>query len=150
MTSPDPALATAVARAELMKRVLIVITAIMVATALVLILVTLFRVGDVIDEIRATQQSGSPAVKAATDAAESAQEAAESSKATNDQILDCLQPTGVCYQDSQQRTAALVTNFNRVVIYAAACASGPVKLTVEEIQACVIGRLAQDPPPEQP
>lgn len=62
-------------------------------------------------------------------------------------IQDCTQPTGDCYRRGQQQTASAVSSINRVVILAAACASGlPGGLTVEArqnaIQACVIDRLS--------
>jgi uncharacterized membrane protein SpoIIM required for sporulation len=63
-------------------------------------------------------------------------------------IQDCTQPTGKCYQRSQKQTAGAVADINRVVILAAACASGlPLGLPIEDrqarIQACVIDRLAR-------
>lgn len=57
-------------------------------------------------------------------------------------IKDCTQPDGECFKRGQRRTAAAVGDINRVVILAASCASGPVKKSVEEIQSCVIARLA--------
>lgn len=111
---------TKTARAELVKRVLIAVTALMVAAAIVIMLVAVYRIGDVLTAVRETQQSGSPAVKAATRAAESAKTAAEASTETNDQILDCLNPTGECFKESQRRTA----DFGRLQVLAVVCATG--------------------------
>jgi hypothetical protein len=62
-------------------------------------------------------------------------------------IRDCTQPSGGCYVRGQKQTAGAVADINRVVILAAACASGlPTGLRIAErqaqIQACVIDRLA--------
>lgn len=136
-TTPDPVLATRVARAELMKRVLIVVTTVMVAAALVLSLVILFQV-------RATQQAGSPAVKAARDAAEAA-------RATNKQILDCLDPKGdedSCYQRSQDQTADAVGQIGAGNILAVVCAlqvpnGTPLDAALEQVTNCVSAKLAE-------
>jgi predicted PurR-regulated permease PerM len=144
--SYDHELAAKVARAELVKRVLITVTTLLVGVILIVVTVLVGRVSDVVTAIRETQQEGSPVLKAISAQQDDIKRAADSAQETNEQVLDCLEPEGVCYQESQKRTADLVTNFNRVVIYAAACASGPRKLTVEEIQSCVIDRLAADPP----
>lgn len=70
--------------------------------------------------------------------------------AASDRILDCTDPEGECFQDSQERTAKAVGDINRVVVLAAACSVGlDESLTVaerqEEISACVIDRLASKP-----
>ena len=62
-------------------------------------------------------------------------------------IKDCTQPTGACHQRGQRDTARAVASINRVVILAAACASGlPPHISVaerqSETQQCVISRLA--------
>jgi hypothetical protein len=66
-------------------------------------------------------------------------------------IQDCTQPQGKCYQRSQRQTAGAVANINRVIIVAAACATGvtpdlPVRARQSVIQQCVINRLALDKP----
>lgn len=68
----------------------------------------------------------------------------------SDRILDCTDPQGECYQNSQERTAKAVGDINKVVVLAAACSVGlPDGLTVAErqdaIQSCVIDRLAAKP-----
>ena len=68
----------------------------------------------------------------------------------SDRILDCTDPQGECYQDSQARTAKAVGDINKVVVLAAACSVGlSDRLTVAErqdaIQTCVIDRLASKP-----
>lgn len=66
-------------------------------------------------------------------------------------ILDCTAPAGACYQRGQAQTAGAVENINRVVILAAACSAdlerglGPDRRQ-EQIQNCVIERLAVDQP----
>jgi hypothetical protein len=66
----------------------------------------------------------------------------------SDRILDCTDPEGQCYRDSQARTAKAVGDINKVIVLAAACSVGlENNLTVDErqiaIQRCVIERLAQ-------
>lgn len=70
--------------------------------------------------------------------------------AASDRILDCTDPDGQCYKDSQARTAKAVGDINRVIVLAAACSVGvPRDMTVAERQAeissCVINRLAAKP-----
>lgn len=151
MTGPDPVLASKIARAELWKRILIVVTAVMVTAVIVLLVVVLSRVSDVVQAIRDTQQSGSPAVKAATSAATSAQDAAEASQATNDQILDCLTPEGLCYQRGQQQTIDTLASVQRIIVLAAACAvdvTGSESVVEREaaITACVTDQLTTPQP----
>lgn len=78
-------------------------------------------------EIRDTQESRSPQVEA------------------NDQTLriirNCTTPGRPCYERGQRQLAAAVGDVNRVVVLAAACASGPVTKTEAEIQTCVLERL---------
>lgn len=86
------------------------------------------------ERVRATQLDGTPLGK----------QLASSSQ----RILDCTDPTGTCYHNSQKRTAEAVGNINRVVVLAAACSVGlSPQLSVAErqsqIQSCVIDRLAR-------
>lgn len=60
-------------------------------------------------------------------------------------VEDCTRPAGKCYQRAQRQTGRSVASLNEVTIAAAACASGPVRRSVAEIQACVIDRLAAGP-----
>lgn len=59
-------------------------------------------------------------------------------------IKDCTQPSGECYKRSQRQAASAVASINRVAIYAAACAAQYHHPTVEQVQSCVITRLAKD------
>jgi hypothetical protein len=68
----------------------------------------------------------------------------------SDRILDCTDPKGKCFQESQKRTANAVGDINRVVVLAAACSVGlnrhlPVAERQSRIQSCVIDRLAAKP-----
>jgi hypothetical protein len=70
--------------------------------------------------------------------------------AASDRILDCTEPDGQCFKDSQRRTAKAVGDINRVVVLAAACSVGlSPRLEVDErqaaIQQCVIQRLSVKP-----
>jgi hypothetical protein len=65
-------------------------------------------------------------------------------------IRDCTEQGGKCNARGQEQTASAVADINRVVILAAACASGlPLGLSVDaresRIQFCVIQRLADVP-----
>lgn len=128
----DEALARQV-RAERIKRALIIATAVGVAAALVLIVF-------LIASVRATQQDGSPAVKAARDAAQAAE-------STNRQILDCLNPDGECYKQSQRARAGQAASINEITQYAAACADRPGSQALEEIRACVADLIAASASP---
>lgn len=128
--SHDTTLATKVARAELMKRVLIVVTAGMVAIVLVLLLV-------LISQIRATQQTGSPILRAVLGQQGDIKRAADAAQETNDRILDCLDPDGGCYKDSQQRSTDTVASINRIAEYAAVCADRPGSQSLQAIRLCI-------------
>ena len=58
-------------------------------------------------------------------------------------IRSCTTPGQECFERGQEQTANAVADINRVAVYAAACADRPRKQTVEEIQSCVIARLAE-------
>lgn len=130
MTAPDHTLAAKVARAELVKRILIVVTAIMVATVLVLLLV-------LIGKIRATQQTGSPVLRAISAQQTDIKRGADAAQATNERILDCLEPAGECYQRSQQQTGDAVASINEISQYAAVCADRPGSQSLDEIRRCI-------------
>lgn len=137
----DTALASRVARAELMKRILIVATFGMVTVVLVLILV-------IISQIRATQQTGSPILKAVLGQQADIKRAADNAQDTNDQILDCLDPDGQCYKESQERTGQSVASINEVTYYAAVCADRPGSQSLRDIRRCISDLIAaSDPTP---
>jgi len=58
-------------------------------------------------------------------------------------IRSCTSPGQECFERGQRQTATAVADINRVAIFAAACADRPAQQTVEQIQSCVIARLAQ-------
>lgn len=64
-------------------------------------------------------------------------------------IKACTTPGLRCYERGQRQLADAVGNVNRVVVLAAACASGPVTKSEAEIQACVIERLSNQQPPRR-
>ena len=138
MTHVDKQLASRVARAELMKRVLIVVTAVMVTIVLVLLLVLIGR-------IRATQQTGSPVLKAILGQQADIKRAADTSQSTNEKILDCLDPGGQCYRESQQRSAQFIASINEISQYAAVCADKPGSQSLEEIRRCIAEFITEQP-----
>lgn len=58
-------------------------------------------------------------------------------------IRSCTSPGMECFERGQKQTAEAVADINRVAIIAAACADKPNRQTVEQIQSCVITRLAR-------
>lgn len=59
-----------------------------------------------------------------------------------DQIVDCVQPTGTCYQQGQARTAQILTSVNEQGVIRAACAQEEIKVEpisrrIDAIQACI-------------
>lgn len=112
--------------------------------AVVLLLAwVLFSIYGLADAIRETQQTGSPILKAIADQQDDIEAGTDASVATNKQVLDCTQPTGECYRESQKRSADVVGSINEISLYAAACADQSGVQTVEEIQSCVIARLSK-------
>lgn len=91
----------------------------------------------VLISIRGTQQNNSPILK-------STEQAATSADRTLEQIEDCTTPGRECYERGVRRTADAIASINEVAIYAAACADKPRRQSVEEIQSCVIARLAAE------
>lgn len=71
-------------------------------------------------------------------------EAQKGNVSTVQLIRDCTTPGRRCYERSQKTTGDAVASINRVSVYAAACADRPRRQTVEQIQSCVIDRLATD------
>lgn len=129
MTLPDydNDQARRVTRYEFMKRALIVFTACVVTVVLGILIVLTVQSSATTQAIRGSQKNN---------------------QAVLDTIQDCTQPAGACYKRGQKQTASAVSDINRVIILAAACASSglPPDLSVAErqaaIQSCVISRLA--------
>ena len=102
------------------------------ATALLLLLVfAIVTSATKSTEIRDQQQENSPLI--------------ENTDATLERIQNCTTPGRPCYERGQRQLADAVGNVNRVVVLAAACASGPVTRTEADIQACVVERLTDRP-----
>ena len=79
----------------------------------------------------------------------SANTAARNAQITADAIHSCVTPGLPCFQRAQRRTADAVSNINRVVILAAACAVDlPPDLSIvqrqTQIQSCVISGLSRE------
>jgi hypothetical protein len=79
-------------------------------------------------QIRDQQETNSPLIK--------------NSNQTLEIIQGCTTPGRDCYERGQTQLRSAITDINRVSVIAASCASGPRKVTVQDIQACVISRLA--------
>lgn len=124
-----------ITRAERAKRALITVTAVMVFAILVLLLL-------LISQIRATQQEGSPVLKAIQSQQVDIKRAADSAQSTNEQVLDCLDPAGECFKRSQENTGNVVASINEITQYAAVCADRPGAQSLVEIRACVAGLIA--------
>lgn len=78
---------------------------------------------------------------------------------TRSALLDCTQPSGECFKDSQERSGAIIQDLidalhkegldremvtRQIVIAAAACADDPGNDTVEQIEACVDRTLKEE------
>lgn len=110
-----------------------VVVGALVGLFLMLLLVNVSRTGAIVETIRETQKSNTTLT--------------QDTHTTADLIKSCVEPSGDCFRQGQRRTASAVADINRVVILAAACASGlPPGMSVSDrqahIQTCVIDRLA--------
>lgn len=78
----------------------------------------------------------------------------DSGKSVRKTLLDCVQPTGVCYKQGQEQTAKLVGNLNQVSVLAAACAPDYVRLPlparIVAIEKCIRRGLNGAAPPLTP
>lgn len=107
--------------------------AVCVAAFLLAVVAVIASTRQTLDQVRSTQIEGTPTGQKLLKA--------------SDRILDCTDPNGQCYRDSQARTAQAVGDINRVIVLAAACSVGldpdvSVKARQIAIQGCVIQRLA--------
>lgn len=94
--------------------------------------------------VRDTQVDNTTRNRSTEQAAKDAAAAAEAARKSTDLIADCTTPGRLCFERGQRRTAKAVASINEVVVLAASCASGPEEKSVQEIQSCVIERLAGD------
>lgn len=138
-TPATAAVAQQVARAELMKRVLIVITTILVTAVLFLILVVLSAVRDTLTAVRSTQETGSPVLKAIQDQQDDIEDAAESAVSTNELLLGCFDPKSQCAKQTAVREAERAGAYNAAVIATQFCADQvlPDVYTHRQLTLCV-------------
>lgn len=133
----DRVVANKVARAELMKRILIVVTAFIVTLTLIGVVV-------VLNAVRDTQQEGSPTLKAITEQQDDIETAANASTELLELILECLEPTSECAKETAAKDAEQQGEYIAAVIAAAYCVHQklPEPYDIEELTACV-GRLLE-------
>lgn len=124
-----------VARAERIKRILIVFIAASVTIVLMLAGLLFVRQAQTITEIRATQQEGSPSSKRII--------------ALSNLIAGCVTPGDTCYDDGQKRTAdaveSITTSIGTITAITVACGDQAGQQTVTQIRACVTKQLADLP-----
>lgn len=137
------AVATKVARAELMKRGLITITTVLVIAVLVLGYRTLTTVQTAVREIRATQESGSPVLRAIIAQQEDIQATATITAQLAALLFGCFDPSSECAKESAAREAEQRGAYNAAVIAAQYCTDQilPRVYTLEELTNCVGQRL---------
>lgn len=128
----DTQVATQVARAELVKRVLIVVISIIVTITLILMLMAL-------DAIRSTQQKGSPTLLAIQQQQDDIEEAANAAVSTNELLLGCFDPDSECAKETAAREAERAGAYNAAVIATRFCADRrlPADYTLHELTVCV-------------
>lgn len=123
----DQATEHKIARAEFLKRLLILLTFLLGLTSLCGVAVLFAKQTQTIEEIRATQQQGSPVILRLEDLTQT--------------IQSCVTPGQPCYDASQKRTAAAVASINDTVAAAIACADRLGQQSLPQINACVIDTL---------
>lgn len=137
------AVATKVARAELVKRALIVVITVLVTIVLVLGYRTLTIVQTAVKEIRATQEVGSPALRAIADQQDDIEAAANAAVSTNELLLGCFDPTSECAKESAAREAAQQGAYIAAVVAAQYCTDQvlPPTYTPDELTICVTHQI---------
>lgn len=130
--SIDAIAARRVARAELMKRVLIVVTAVLVA-------IVLLQQARLLGAIRDTQQTGSPTLRAISEQQDDIEAAARASVATNELLLGCFDPESECAKRNAAQAAEQAGAYNAAVIAAQFCVDQrlPEDYTLHELTVCV-------------
>lgn len=101
-----------------------------VGLVVVMVLAMLIRTWTLTDTIRGTQIEGTPLGKRLLDQAE--------------RIESCTTAGETCYEEQQRKTAGAISDINKITLYAAACADRSGQQTVEQIQGCVIAKLAAE------
>ena len=97
------------------------------------------------DAIRNTQKHGVDMLNELEVAAAESHRSAVNSQRTQEQIKDCIDPHGKCFKMAQQQTASAVGSINEITYYAVSCADEPGTQTLDEIRACVLGKLTARP-----
>lgn len=115
-------------RAALATRLLVVAVAVAICLIVGLLLVTVSQTNKAARGI--AEDQGAAAVRGRGIAS------------TAEQIESCTTPGRPCFERGQRQTASAIETINRVTILAAACADQPRRQTVEQIQFCVLRRLA--------
>lgn len=110
----------AMRRALIAKRIAIGLACLSVLTLLVAAAVGVLL-------IRGTQQTNTPKI--------------DSSAETLKIIEGCTTPGRACYERGQTQLKDVVGQLNQYGIFVAACASGPVARTDDEITRCVVAKL---------
>lgn len=128
MTELDASLHRKTVRATLATRLLIVGAVVLGAIIVTLQLQATLQTRQIATGIEAQQDTNTGTLDA--------------SEATLDRIVECTTPGRECYDRGQEQTSAAVGDINRISVLAAACADRPRAQSVEQIQACVIARLA--------
>jgi hypothetical protein len=121
-------------RWEIAKRVLIIITTIVVLAQFGY---QQHQNGKQLDAIRATQKTNVTTLAQIKATSTQAKRAADAATATSEQIADCLNPDGKCGRRSKDATAAVVEQIKQVTIFTAACSKRYPLATVDQLKACV-------------
>lgn len=110
---------------------------VMLTAVAVGVIVVVVQTYSLLNTVRESQQTNTSTIQAAKSAAWEAERG-------TDRIEDCTTPGRKCYEQSQKRTADVVTDLNRVAVFAAACADKPGVQGEDEIYSCVIRLLAEE------
>lgn len=132
-----------VARAELAKRVLIVVIFVLVTINQITMVALLSKGTEILSEIRSTQKVGSPTLKAISAQQDDIEEAATSSTKLLDLILDCFDPNSQCARDAAARQAEQQGAYIASVVASQYCVDQvlPDAYTIEQLTVCVGRRL---------
>ena len=94
-----------------------------------MLVLSLFRQGNIIDEIRHTQQTGSPTQKQLKDITVT--------------IKNCVEPTGECYKDGEARTKLVVADIGNIIAATISCGDKLGTQDYVEITECTIQTLKE-------
>ena len=108
-----------------------------IAILAVVITAAIIQTLSLVTTVREAQQNNTKTVESAKIAAREAQRG-------TDRIEECTTPGRPCYDQGQKRTADVVSDLNRVAVFAAACADKAGVQGEDEIFSCVIRLLAKN------